>query len=852
MQALMRSAGLTEDAEARLVAAAQAMAAAVFPDPAGQLEGPLAALEQSTVAARRVEGLKLYWRTLEGLVAAEAARPDATPGSGASLLAAPTFHRCVAACAFELVAAAYRVGTLAFPAVLERLHLPAFELCKVLEPCVQQVPSLPRDLKRHLLSVEEQCLESLAWLPGSSLYTCLMAAVGIPAGGSSGRRGDGGVNSAAASDVGGAARAEEGPSSGQPEPSAPQQQQQEQQEQQQRGQRQGGSPAHSKGDSSAREATAGGAAEGSEERADAAGTAGAAGAAADAMSAGDGMADASASQAPPPADTHCAEGKLPLFLGHEPPAAPAAAAGGGEQQAQQAAAAAAGQHAAEIARGDRGSRAAVAELLRRVLKLCAIRLADLLSRLDCRPADPQLLLAEAYTLAQHVCFEQSWLLYGRHLDQALLCCLYSICKVHHLGQASFKSIIAAYKQQPQARSDTFKRVSMTPRERTSLHSMGGPPHADIIAFYNQVFLPHTKPFLLRLAESRSLLAQPPASVLPYLLATHGQQQQHQHHHPPNGSVTPPPPVALLRGMQPASLQHTPFRPGALAGGSGWPSPAPPPLHPHARGLLSTPTRGSGGAAARSLQLRSPGAWRISRGQMTPILPSPQLMSLTPGFSPGGLHPGFLHGAPPLSMAAIHSMFGLPGGGGGPAAPAPTLPALPSKAAELPPIPAALPAAPQPLVSDAAVQAMFASAEAAAAAAAAAGAAGAAAEPAGPPPSAAALDAADIEELHQLSALPSESLPLLAAAAAVAEEIEQREREVAEAFNRRAAQLSGAAVAIPAAAAAGHPEQAQPEAEGPEAPQPGLQQQQQQQQPMLSPARHARRVLSLQPAAPPVQ
>lgn len=145
---------------------------------------------------------------------------------------------------------------------------------------------------------------------------------------------------------------------------------------------------------------------------------------------------------------------------------------------------------------------------------------------------------QAYTLAQHVCFEQSWLLYGRHLDQALLCCLYSVCKVrarlallcskhaamwsrcvvmpccghavlpmsccgravlpmggrllpatsrcpvksgeaaathacvrphslplhslpapsqmHHLGQASFKSIISAYKQQPQARPDTFK------------------------------------------------------------------------------------------------------------------------------------------------------------------------------------------------------------------------------------------------------------------------------------------------------------------------------------------------------------------------------------------------------------
>ena len=60
-------------------------------------------------ACSPAQGLKLYWRALEGLVAAEGARPDASPGAGASLLAAPAFHRCVAACAFELLAAAYRV-----------------------------------------------------------------------------------------------------------------------------------------------------------------------------------------------------------------------------------------------------------------------------------------------------------------------------------------------------------------------------------------------------------------------------------------------------------------------------------------------------------------------------------------------------------------------------------------------------------------------------------------------------------------------------------------------------------------------------------------------------------------------
>ena len=35
-------------------------------------------------------------------------------------------------------------GNLPFPAVLERLQLPAFELCKVLEAFVQQLPTLPR------------------------------------------------------------------------------------------------------------------------------------------------------------------------------------------------------------------------------------------------------------------------------------------------------------------------------------------------------------------------------------------------------------------------------------------------------------------------------------------------------------------------------------------------------------------------------------------------------------------------------------------------------------------------------------------------------------------------------------
>lgn len=72
--------------------------------------------------------------------------------------------------------------TLTFPAVLERLQLDAFDLCKLIETFVRHIPGLPRDLKRHLFSIEEKMLESLAWARGSSLYPKLVSACADPSG----------------------------------------------------------------------------------------------------------------------------------------------------------------------------------------------------------------------------------------------------------------------------------------------------------------------------------------------------------------------------------------------------------------------------------------------------------------------------------------------------------------------------------------------------------------------------------------------------------------------------------------------------------------------------------------------
>ena len=55
--------------------------------------------------------------------------------------------------------------TLQFPAVLERLALPAFDLCKLVGPFVRHEPTLPRELKRHLFSIEERvrCRPRASW-----------------------------------------------------------------------------------------------------------------------------------------------------------------------------------------------------------------------------------------------------------------------------------------------------------------------------------------------------------------------------------------------------------------------------------------------------------------------------------------------------------------------------------------------------------------------------------------------------------------------------------------------------------------------------------------------------------------
>lgn len=123
---------------------------------------------------RRQEALKLYYRVLEAMCRAEAQVLHAT--NLTSLLTNERFHRCMLACSAELVLATHKTVTMLFPAVLERTGITAFDLSKVIESFIRHEESLPRELRRHLNSLEERLLESMVWEKGSSMYNSLTVA----------------------------------------------------------------------------------------------------------------------------------------------------------------------------------------------------------------------------------------------------------------------------------------------------------------------------------------------------------------------------------------------------------------------------------------------------------------------------------------------------------------------------------------------------------------------------------------------------------------------------------------------------------------------------------------------------
>ncbi|NXG78174.1 RBL1 protein, partial [Baryphthengus martii] len=114
----------------------------------------------------------LYYKILETIMVQETRRlhgKDLT-----ALLEQDVFHRSLMACCLEIVLFAYS-SPRTFPWIVEVLDLRPFYFYKVIEVLIRSEEGLSRDMVKHLNSIEEQILESLAWTRDSALWNALEA-----------------------------------------------------------------------------------------------------------------------------------------------------------------------------------------------------------------------------------------------------------------------------------------------------------------------------------------------------------------------------------------------------------------------------------------------------------------------------------------------------------------------------------------------------------------------------------------------------------------------------------------------------------------------------------------------------
>ncbi|CAB1322835.1 unnamed protein product [Coregonus sp. 'balchen'] len=119
----------------------------------------------------------LYYKTLEAVIDQEKNRLGNVDLSG--ILEQDVFQRSLLACCLEIIIFSYRPPG-DFPRVIHIFQLPAYHFYKVIEVLVRVEQGLFREVVKHLNQVEEQVLESLAWMGGSPLWDSVRGAKNQP------------------------------------------------------------------------------------------------------------------------------------------------------------------------------------------------------------------------------------------------------------------------------------------------------------------------------------------------------------------------------------------------------------------------------------------------------------------------------------------------------------------------------------------------------------------------------------------------------------------------------------------------------------------------------------------------
>lgn len=146
--------------------------------------------EQQAVelARKRVDlARKLYFKVLEAIIIREQKRlpTDKIGDSLSSLLGHEIFHISLFACCVEIVLASHNAKR-TFPWVLDvykdlgETRLYPFLFYKVIELVIREEERLSRDIVKHLATIEERVLDSMAWESDSPLWTAIAANGSIP------------------------------------------------------------------------------------------------------------------------------------------------------------------------------------------------------------------------------------------------------------------------------------------------------------------------------------------------------------------------------------------------------------------------------------------------------------------------------------------------------------------------------------------------------------------------------------------------------------------------------------------------------------------------------------------------
>ena len=151
------------------------------------------------------------------------------------------------------------------------------------------------------------------------------------------------------------------------------------------------------------------------------------------------------------------------------------------------------------------SEKALGEFLRKVHKLSTFRLIDLCNRLerdlkfrnkDGDMVDAGLILEQSVSIVEFVIYEQTRLMYNRHVDQIVLCTLYGVAKVNQC-LVTFREIVHHYSKQTQCKQEVYRAVVL----KQTYPDLQIEETGDIIQFYNRCFVPVVQNELLNLAST---------------------------------------------------------------------------------------------------------------------------------------------------------------------------------------------------------------------------------------------------------------------------------------------------------------------------------------------------------------